>query len=123
VILVVALLVFGPNRLPEIGKQLGKALREFRKVEERVKTEISSALDIDGSSGNVDDQSLAPQYGDPTNVPDQPDPAEASREHPVAIDDHNAPPPIVIEPDEAPVADEPEATTTEQPRSATPPAS
>ena len=30
-ILVVALLVFGPKRLPEIGKSMGKAFREFRK--------------------------------------------------------------------------------------------
>jgi len=30
VILVVALLVFGPKRLPEIGRSLGKGLREFK---------------------------------------------------------------------------------------------
>lgn len=32
IILVVALLVFGPKRLPEIGKQLGQAMREMRKI-------------------------------------------------------------------------------------------
>jgi sec-independent protein translocase protein TatA len=31
VILVVALLVFGPGRLPEIGGALGKGIRDFRK--------------------------------------------------------------------------------------------
>ena len=31
VILVVALLVFGPRRLPEIGGALGKTIRDFRK--------------------------------------------------------------------------------------------
>ena len=31
-ILVLALILFGPKRLPEIGKQLGQALREMRKV-------------------------------------------------------------------------------------------
>ncbi|MDD5006088.1 MAG: twin-arginine translocase TatA/TatE family subunit [Candidatus Omnitrophica bacterium] len=30
VILVVVLLLFGPAKLPEIGKALGKAVREFR---------------------------------------------------------------------------------------------
>jgi sec-independent protein translocase protein TatA len=30
VILVVALLVFGPKRLPEIGRSVGKGLREFK---------------------------------------------------------------------------------------------
>jgi sec-independent protein translocase protein TatA len=30
VILIVALLVFGPKRLPEIGRSLGKGMREFK---------------------------------------------------------------------------------------------
>jgi sec-independent protein translocase protein TatA len=32
VILVVALLVFGPGKLPEIGSALGKGIRDFRKA-------------------------------------------------------------------------------------------
>ena len=31
IILLVILLVFGANRLPEIGKSLGEAIREFKK--------------------------------------------------------------------------------------------
>ena len=31
-LLIVALLVFGPKRLPEVGKGLGETLREFRKA-------------------------------------------------------------------------------------------
>jgi sec-independent protein translocase protein TatA len=30
VILIVALLVFGPKRLPEIGRSMGKGMREFK---------------------------------------------------------------------------------------------
>jgi sec-independent protein translocase protein TatA len=30
VVLVIVLLVFGPNRLPEMGKSLGKGMRDFR---------------------------------------------------------------------------------------------
>jgi sec-independent protein translocase protein TatA len=30
VILIVALLIFGPKRLPEIGRSLGKGMREFK---------------------------------------------------------------------------------------------
>jgi TatA/E family protein of Tat protein translocase len=30
-IMVIALLVFGPKKLPEVGRSLGKALREFKK--------------------------------------------------------------------------------------------
>jgi sec-independent protein translocase protein TatA len=32
VILVVALLVFGPGKLPEIGSALGRSIRDFRKA-------------------------------------------------------------------------------------------
>lgn len=30
IVLVVALLVFGPKRLPELGNSLGRSIREFR---------------------------------------------------------------------------------------------
>jgi sec-independent protein translocase protein TatA len=30
IILVVALLIFGPKRLPEIGRSLGRGMREFK---------------------------------------------------------------------------------------------
>jgi sec-independent protein translocase protein TatA len=30
VVLIIALIVFGPKRLPELGKSLGKGIREFR---------------------------------------------------------------------------------------------
>jgi sec-independent protein translocase protein TatA len=30
VLLIIALIVFGPKRLPELGKSLGKGIREFR---------------------------------------------------------------------------------------------
>jgi sec-independent protein translocase protein TatA len=37
VIMVIALVVFGPKKLPEIGKSLGKAIRELKKAGEEVK--------------------------------------------------------------------------------------
>jgi sec-independent protein translocase protein TatA len=32
IILVIALIIFGPGKLPEIGKGLGKTIREFKKT-------------------------------------------------------------------------------------------
>ncbi len=37
IILVIALIVFGPNKLPELAKAFGKAMREFKKATEEVK--------------------------------------------------------------------------------------
>lgn len=41
IILVVALIVFGPRKLPQIGKTLGKSIAEFR----RTSTELRSTLE------------------------------------------------------------------------------
>lgn len=40
VILVVALLVFGPKKLPEIGRSLGKAIRGFQEASKEFETEF-----------------------------------------------------------------------------------
>jgi TatA/E family protein of Tat protein translocase len=45
VVLVIALVVFGPKRLPEVGRQVGGALRELRKVQDTVQSEIRTVLD------------------------------------------------------------------------------
>jgi sec-independent protein translocase protein TatB len=41
IILVVALLVVGPKKLPNLAKSLGKGLSEFRKATDAIKSEIS----------------------------------------------------------------------------------
>jgi TatA/E family protein of Tat protein translocase len=40
VILVIALIVFGPKKLPELAKTIGKAMGEFKKTTEEVKESI-----------------------------------------------------------------------------------
>jgi len=37
VIIVIALIVFGPNKLPELAKAFGRAMREFKKATEEMK--------------------------------------------------------------------------------------
>jgi TatA/E family protein of Tat protein translocase len=37
VVLVIALFVFGPQKLPELAKSLGKAMREFKKASEEMR--------------------------------------------------------------------------------------
>jgi len=44
VILVVALLVFGPTRLPEIGRQVGRGMRELRKLQDSMRRDFDEVL-------------------------------------------------------------------------------
>ena len=43
-ILLVALLVFGPRKLPELGKSIGAGLREFRRSTQGLKEEFDGVL-------------------------------------------------------------------------------
>ncbi len=45
-ILLIALLVFGPKRLPELGRALGRALREFRRASEEFRSTIETNLQL-----------------------------------------------------------------------------
>jgi Tat protein translocase TatB subunit len=47
IILVVALLVVGPARLPEMGRSIGKSLRELRRASDEVRRSIEMDLDED----------------------------------------------------------------------------
>ncbi len=40
IVLVLALLVFGPKRLPQAGRSLGQAMREFRKATQAARTDL-----------------------------------------------------------------------------------
>ncbi|HEV8629390.1 MAG TPA: TatA/E family twin arginine-targeting protein translocase [Thermoanaerobaculia bacterium] len=44
-ILVLALLIFGPKKLPEIGRTLGKGMAEFRKASTELQRAINTELD------------------------------------------------------------------------------
>src|SRR4026208_581324 len=43
-IFVIALLVFGPKNLPQLGKSLGRAMREFRKASDEFRSTIETNL-------------------------------------------------------------------------------
>jgi Tat protein translocase TatB subunit len=46
-VLIVALVVVGPQKLPELGRTIGKAMREFRKIQDDVKDTIRFDMDDD----------------------------------------------------------------------------
>lgn len=59
VILLVALLVVGPARLPEMGRSVGRSLRELRRAQDEVRRSLE--LDLDEEDDLVgDDDDLPP---------------------------------------------------------------
>ena len=44
IILVVALIIFGPRKLPELGRSLGKSIGEFRKASNELKSTLEEEI-------------------------------------------------------------------------------
>lgn len=63
-ILVIALLVFGPSKLPEVARSIGRGLREFRRASDQIRGEIGGLLDLDDDATPTADR--------PQDVPDGP---------------------------------------------------
>lgn len=68
IVLIIALIVFGPKRLPELGRSLGRGIREFR-----------------GSLGGEQDDEPEPRRGEI----DPPSPAKETGEGETAVHDRN----------------------------------
>ena len=46
-LLIVALLIFGPRRLPELGGAVGKTIREFQKSMHEARSQLNSMTSLD----------------------------------------------------------------------------
>jgi len=83
VVLVVALVVFGPNKLPELGRQVGRGYREFRKFQQGFRDDIEGAFGDDdddlGSSREADDAPRQIEARKPDHsAPPEPPPADTT---------------------------------------------
>lgn len=86
VILVIALLVVGPQRLPELGRSIGRGLRELRKAQDEVKRTISVNLDDEPPNGSSRRPASEPTVSGPapTGSPEATPPAVAADPPPTA---------------------------------------
>ena len=66
IIMAIALIVFGPNKLPELAKAFGRAMREFKKATEEVKESFEAETkDLEEiKSGLTDENFLADLAGE-----------------------------------------------------------
>jgi sec-independent protein translocase protein TatA len=69
VIMVLALLIFGPDKLPDLGRRLGRAMREFRRASDEFRSTVEQNLQINA------DHDISPP---------SPSPLEAQTATPVA---------------------------------------
>jgi sec-independent protein translocase protein TatA len=68
-ILVVALIVFGPRKLPEMGRSLGRMMAEFRKASSDFQRTIEEEVDADRARNAAPPPSLAaPEPPKPPDV-------------------------------------------------------
>lgn len=66
---VIALLVFGPSKLPELGRMFGRAMREFRRASDEFRSTVETNLQINESE---------PMYPVSTPAPAEPTATDTS---------------------------------------------
>ena len=68
IILVIALLILGPGKLPDVGSALGKSIREFRKAS----SDLSDSVKVDTSPIPANPPASTPATGDGAAAPSEP---------------------------------------------------
>jgi Tat protein translocase TatB subunit len=93
VILVIALLVVGPKRLPDLAKTFGKGLSEFRKATEGATETLKESLRVDEIKQDVEDikeSFLSDKSHDAAGSPSPSSPPKAAEEKMAASHPHDA---------------------------------
>lgn len=73
VIGVIALLVFGPSKLPELGRMVGRAMRELRRASDEFRTTVETNLRINEPDPVI---ATSPPPADTAPAPEAPLPSE-----------------------------------------------
>ncbi len=94
IILVLALIIFGPKKLPEIGKQIGQALREVRKITDEVTGAVHS---VHSEVESVYKPVLSPphEYGNPYSGTSSPTVEKAAARRSYDQDPEDLLPPVM----------------------------
>src|SRR5713101_1423577 len=97
-IFVLALLIFGPKKLPEIARQVGKALNEFKRASNEFKAQIESEINQlelqEKQKKAEEEQKILPPAEPPAGAVQSSQfssPPEISQELPARLGDVNSP--------------------------------
>jgi sec-independent protein translocase protein TatA len=79
VIGVIALLVFGPSKLPELGRMVGRAMREFRRASDEFRSTVETNLNLNDSDPVIHATPSSPETTPaPVALPSELEPTYAS---------------------------------------------
>ena len=69
IIFVIALIIFGPRKLPELGKSLGKSLAEFKRASNELKTTLEDEIRVEEQKAAVETMKAASSAPAGTTAP------------------------------------------------------
>jgi sec-independent protein translocase protein TatA len=78
IIFVIALIIFGPRKLPELGRSLGKSLAEFKRASNELKSTLEEEIRLEEQRSKVETTSKPAETTSPTSAPMQ----ESASVHP-----------------------------------------
>jgi Tat protein translocase TatB subunit len=78
IILIIALIVIGPHKLPDIAKALGKAFSEFKKAAEEIKESVKD-IDLEKAANSATKPPKEIKTPNPPATVAQTNPAEENR--------------------------------------------
>jgi sec-independent protein translocase protein TatA len=87
IIFVIALIIFGPRKLPELGRSLGKSLAEFKKASNELRNTLEEEIRIEEQKETTTKQAEAAKQPEAAAKPTAP--SEATHDEPVRHD-HSA---------------------------------
>lgn len=81
IIAAIALIVFGPSKLPELAKAFGRAMREFRKATEEVKESFEAETkDLEELKDTLTQENLLADLGEEMTTSTEPAPMTSASE-------------------------------------------
>ena len=54
IIFVIALIIFGPRKLPELGRSLGKSIAEFKKASNELKSTLEEEIRLEDQRSSIE---------------------------------------------------------------------
>jgi sec-independent protein translocase protein TatA len=94
IIFVIALIIFGPRKLPELGRSLGKSLAEFKKASNELKSTLEEEIRLEETRSTFEASKAANEAAKtaaaPSTIPHPETSTMADEAVPVRTVDHSA---------------------------------